>query len=1063
VIGTNVIAVLVKNGSSTSNVDLSFDAQLTLTYADDRLLAFGSNGWKYYQAGTAPAASWQTAGFSEAGWSSNGTAQFGFGDGDETTTLTNSPASYYFRKHFTLTGALSTASLSVLFDDGFVAYINGTEVRRRNVTDTTHSAVATTSAENETDTIGISTTPFVVGDNVLAVQVKNRSSSSDLSFDAQIDARYAGGNSMYTSFGTGEPGNQACIRYDANRVGTWGDKACTQLTDSVCEGPPSDMIGGGGVPLWGPWTAVTYGASWKYRANATDPGSTWNTSGFNDSTWSSGVGQLGFGDSDEATAISNVAASYYFRKTVNVPTAISDATLSVLFDDGFVVYVNGTEVLNRNVGSTAHTAYATETVSVPISKTPFVVGNNVIAAVVKNSSASSSDISFDLKLDVTLCGSGGCPPEPTWSQLCVDKVGTICDAQCDTSTPPASTAQCEPWFPGETDASCPGIDLTVGVTCTDNIPVCNHGLSVAPSGIRLAHFPANSQQFPTTAPNMSHPQMVSCTTDQAIPPGQCINVTSCGPLNGNREIMINPPGTGQVAECSVKDNWGLYSNGQCGEPTCDGGSSIATLTKKPVDILIAIDNSGSMQGEIVQVQERINRDFAQIIEASGIDYRVIMMSRYGDVNTAVGGSDYPICVSSPLGGHDCSNPIGQGLLNNPPKFYHFSTDVGSLDPLCRIIQGYDTGDELASDTRTWTKVAPNGYKDLLRADSFKQFLVITDDHVSCSYGGYVFNDLNTVSGGNALASSFDSALRGLSSAQFGTSTARNYTFHSIVAMSENSPGTTPWPATASITTGMCTPGAEAPGTGYQALSVLTGGLRYPICRNSDFNAMFQALAQEVVSGASVSCSVELGHGAEADPAKTSVRFTSGAGTTTTFSRVDNAAACANDAYYYASPTTITLCPTTCNAVQGDTQGTLGVEVGCKGAGGYETKVLTETYESECNEDTRVQWGFFTYDSSTPADANVTFRIRTATTEAGLATASWIPLATATSSPDTQRCSMTGPSPCPIDLFTVLGGSSASATHHPYAQVEATLNPSSDGAQPATVQGWQLNYSCPFAQ
>jgi hypothetical protein len=180
-------------------------------------------------------------------------------------------------------------------------------------------------------------------------------------------------------------------------------------------------------------------------------------------------------------------------------------------------------------------------------------------------------------------------------------------------------------------------------------------------------------------------------------------------------------------------------------------------------------------------------------------------------------------------------------------------------------------------------------------------------------------------------------------------------------------------------------------------------------------------------------------------------------------RVANAAACVSNAYYYASPTTITLCPSTCSTVQADLQGSLGVEVGCIGAGGYETKVLTETYASECADDTRVQWGFFTYDSTTPGDSSVRFRIRTANTEAALATAPWIDLATAQASPNTQRCTMGGPAPCPIDLYNVLGGASAPAVHHNLAQVDVTLTPSSDGTKPSSVQGWQLNYSCPFAQ
>lgn len=129
---------------------------------------------------------------------------------------------------------------------------------------------------------------------------------------------------------------------------------------------------------------------------------------------------------------------------------------------------------------------------------------------------------------------------------------------------------------------------------------------------------------------------------------------------------------------------------------------------------------------------------------------------------------------------------------------------------------------------------------------------------------------------------------------------------------------------------------------------------------------------------------------------------------------------------------------------------------------HASKIPTEIYDSDCDEDARVQWGFFTYDTTTPGDSNVRFRIRTANTEEALTTAAWLDLATAHASPNTQRCSMGGPAPCPIDLYNVLGGANAPAVHHNLAQVEITLTPSSDQLEPE-VQGYQLNYSCPVIQ
>ena len=71
--------------------------------------------------------------------------------------------------------------------------------------------------------------------------------------------------------------------------------------------------------------------------------------------WASGPAQLGYGDGDEDTVVdcSNVAncntnnyITTYFRYTFNVPDAslYSGLNLSVLRDDGAVVYLNGVEI-----------------------------------------------------------------------------------------------------------------------------------------------------------------------------------------------------------------------------------------------------------------------------------------------------------------------------------------------------------------------------------------------------------------------------------------------------------------------------------------------------------------------------------------------------------------------------------------------------------------------------------------------------------------------------------------------------------------------------------------------
>lgn len=1062
-VGTNTMAILVKNISQSSN-DISFDSRLVVTSAPPGI-AWGDT-WKYNV--NDPGGSWTSVAYNDASWSS-GPAELGFGEGDEDTAITKVGASYYFRKALTLSEAVTSANLSILYDDGYVAYVNGTEVGRRNVTATAHSSNATSTAENTIETISFTPSLLVVGTNTIAVQIKNRNNGSDdVSFDAELllaTSSSGGGGGIFQNFTSGEPnGGGACASYEGGNSGYWLDASCSSNLDSVCEGPPLVEVGADPPPPSGLWSAIELGSNWQYSSGSSAPTGSWQNLGYNDSSWSSGDAHFGFGESDQVTTLTSGRPSYYFRKTISIPNEVREATLQAVFDDGVEIYVNGTRVLTRNIGSTSHSSYATatssdnESVTASIDTSAFVSGANVISALLKNVSSSSSDVSFDAALTVDLCPSGGCPPPPSWDQSCVDEVKRTCGAICDDDSPPKSIGVCLPHYPGDTDPDCAGVDLSVGIPCNGRIPVCNHGQSDAPAGVRLVYFPADSGDFSTCSPDQGNASMRECFTDEPIPSGRCISVENCTGLTEGREIMVNPPGVGEISECECRDNWSIYSDAACGPPICSGGASVATLSRRPVDIIFIIDNSGSMSGEIAQVQDRINNDFADIIAASGVDYRVIMMSRYGRVGTAVGGSDHPICVSSPLGGHNCSNPTTQAVAHNPPIFYHFSTDVQSTDPLCRLIQGLSNADELAGDARPWTSVAPSGYADLLRPNALKQFVVITDDDVDCSYGGYTFDDNGNSASGTSAAAAFDNALLTLRPDQFGTAADRNYIFHSIVAMSENTPGSAPWPTTSPIQTGQCSPGSDGPGTGYQALSILTGGLRYPTCRNSDFNAVFNALAEEVIEGAALGCSFDLANEGEFDPEDSAVVFTPGAGAPLTFAKVADLASCGPQSYYYEDATTISLCPDTCTAVQNDPSGEISVEVGCLPPSvEYETFEYSESYESVCDPDKGVQWGFLAYDAQTPGNSRIDFFIRAALTQEALELAEWIPLATAAAATSTESCSFVGPSPCPIDLYNALQPFSLDAA--PLMELQALIVPTSDGSETPVLNNWSITYSC----
>ena len=162
---------------------------------------------------------------------------------------------------------------------------------------------------------------------------------------------------------------------------------------------------------------VPSGAIWKYLDNGSNQGTAWRARTFNDSAWKSGAAQLGYGDGDEATIVSygpNSSAKYittYFRHafTVADPSAVGALNLGVLRDDGAVVYLNGTEVFRTNMPagtiSAATLASAAlggsdETTYVAAAVNPglLVAGTNVLAVEIHQSGATSSDISFDLRL-----------------------------------------------------------------------------------------------------------------------------------------------------------------------------------------------------------------------------------------------------------------------------------------------------------------------------------------------------------------------------------------------------------------------------------------------------------------------------------------------------------------------------------------------------------------------------------------------------------------------------------------------------------------------------------------
>ena len=303
-------------------------------------------GWRLYEAGTWPA----------------GQGPFGYGEPYVTTT-TERQQTVYLRRQFFVDRTVRKLYLRAMYDDGFVFYLNGKEGGRASMP-AGAVAYATFALPNATEnryvTFDISSQIPNLGQgaNTLAVEVHQASaSSSDLVFDAELVM--------------------------------WVDG-------------PYEPIAQGGIPR---------GDYWKFSDLATPPPGSWQYTAYNDDLWSAAPGPLGYGESYLAAEIGEARPiTTYFRKRFELSGSVSKLTAEVLYDDGMVIWVNGHEIhrLAMPAGAVGPTTLSTgheedglyETVDLSAAIPYLVDGLNTIAVEVHQSSASSSDLVFDLALIV---------------------------------------------------------------------------------------------------------------------------------------------------------------------------------------------------------------------------------------------------------------------------------------------------------------------------------------------------------------------------------------------------------------------------------------------------------------------------------------------------------------------------------------------------------------------------------------------------------------------------------------------------------------------------------------
>lgn len=147
-----------------------------------------------------------------------------------------------------------------------------------------------------------------------------------------------------------------------------------------------------------------------------------------------------------------------------------------------------------------------------------------------------------------------------------------------------------------------------------------------------------------------------------------------------------------------------------------------------------------------------------------------------------------------------------------------------------------------------------------------------------------------------------------------------------------------------------------------------------------------------------------------------------------------------------------------NPVVGASTGAAGAPgTGGGGSGGSvmiacdDPQVECRSYEGDCSQfpDTHAEWQFLSYDTTTPAGAEVRFDVRTADDEGALSGASWSRAGTATHEDEDAIPS------APIHLDDVLD---PGEVIRPWLQLRVARIDSAEGETPA-VEGWDLTFTC----
>jgi hypothetical protein len=357
---------------------------------------------------------------------------------------------------------------------------------------------------------------------------------------------------------------------------------------------------------------------------------------------------------------------------------------------------------------------------------------------------------------------------------------------------------------------------------------------------------------------------------------------------GNRSSGVRQDSEGQPPDNSPEDTGEDPGDFEA----CSGIVAMPRNIYEPADLVLAIDNTTSMGGEIAQVRANMNR-LSQMVGALGLNLRVVLVSCLTEECLAPNSPEnrwHTICVDPPLGAACGCPPDGPDADTNLPDFLHVDRRIESMKSLSRITMTHDQ----------W------GF--MIRDVSAKHVVVISDDNNEWTAQAFI----------DTLVS-LDPRFEG-------------FRFHSIYSYLSKEA------ACAISSSEPCcayaAPGGE--GTVYRELVARTGGVSGDLCLQN-FDPVFDELASAVVESVQLACEWEIPAppaGMTFDPARVNVALVSAAGEPyyLYYASAPSGCTAVPQGWYYdnpAQPSQIIACPSTCDWLRAQPGAHIEIEFGCE--------------------------------------------------------------------------------------------------------------------------------------